>query len=187
MDLLSEIEKVRNGRFLVYVGRFNPVHLGHEAILNAITKASAEKENHLVLVGSCNNPISYRHLFPFEVRMKYLRTVCPMTKFAPLPDFADNAGWFSALDTLIDLAGGNPEQALYIGGSVEDIDFYGLYRRETFIINRYTGVTNTASASEVRDTLIENRYSDLEALVNLKILDDLIADFKTSWSELRKR
>lgn len=184
MSIAEQILAIKEGKFVVYVGRFNPVHLGHQAIINAIIESSPR---HLILVGSCNNPVSYRHLFSFESRLNYLRTLCPQGSFAPLPDFPDNESWFAAMDSLIELAGGNPKHALYIGGSKEDIEFYGLFERETFIINRYTGHTLPISASEVRDALIENRLEDLSKLVDGKICKTLIEDFKKSWAELRKK
>ncbi len=46
----------------VYCGRFNPVHAGHEAVINTMIEQFGI-ENIIVIIGSSNTAQSLRHFF----------------------------------------------------------------------------------------------------------------------------
>lgn len=74
--------------FLVFIGRFQPLHNGHLTVINR----ALELSDHLfVLVGSANRPRSLRNPFSFDERaqMILLSTHCdPRITILPLNDFA---------------------------------------------------------------------------------------------------
>lgn len=49
--------------FLIYIGRFRPLHLGHQAIIDA---ALEQADRVIILAGSANRPISYKNPWSFE-------------------------------------------------------------------------------------------------------------------------
>lgn len=176
---------VKAGKKLVYVGRFCPMHLGHQAMIGGMIKAAPD--NHLVLIGSCNQPLSYRNLFSFTDRVSFIQTVFPNVKFAALPDFKeDNTSWFLALNALITLSGKCHEDAVFIGGCEEDIQFFIESGRETFIINRFSGITEKISGTEIRDHLITGNIEDLKKYLDERIIDEILYEFKKQWDKLKR-
>ncbi len=170
----------------IFIGRMNPMHLGHQQMIEGVLNKFGN--NHLILVGSCNHPISVRHLFNYRDRTEFIRAVFPNLRIAPLPDFErDNETWFHALDDLIQLSGIDPRDALYIGGSHEDVQFYFDNGRNVEIVNRYSGPTVKVSGSEVRDALIEKRVSDIRKALDKRVFKLVKDRFDTRWNEIRQR
>lgn len=168
----------------VYVGRLNPMHLGHQALIDSLIQTFGQ--NHLLLIGSCNKPISIRHLFNYADRCDIVRAVFPDIRIAPLPDFeGSDALWFRALDDILQLAGIDPANALYIGGSREDVEFYGLFGRRVEIVNRFDGKTVNVSGSEIRDALIEHR--PLEAMLDRRVIPIIQKRFAIRWQEVKSK
>ncbi len=56
--------------YLVFIGRFQPFHLGHQRVID---QALTQAKNVIVLIGSSNQPRSYRNPFTFEERRDMLR------------------------------------------------------------------------------------------------------------------
>ena len=55
--------------FLIYIGRFQPLHLGHEHII----RTALEKSKRVILqVGSANQPISYKNSWSYEQRVEMI-------------------------------------------------------------------------------------------------------------------
>jgi nicotinic acid mononucleotide adenylyltransferase len=168
----------------VFVGRVNPMHLGHQAIIGGLIETFGER--HLVLIGSCNKPLSIRHLFPYHDRADFVRAAYPQARVAPLPDFEnDDAAWFRALDDLLRLGGIDPAKAVYVGGSREDVEFYYEHGRRTQIVNRYGGATVNVSGSQIRDALIEKR--PLDGLLDTRVGELVHARFPALWQAVRNR
>ncbi|MFA6535890.1 MAG: hypothetical protein WC250_01305 [Candidatus Paceibacterota bacterium] len=170
--------------FGVYVGRLNPMHLGHQAMVSSLLQTFGP--NHLLLIGSCNKPISIRHLFNYADRCDIVRAVFPEVRIAPLPDFdGSDALWFRALDDILWLTGIDPTKVLYIGGSREDVEFYRLFGRKVEIVNRFGGLTVNVSGSEIRDALIEHR--PLEAMLDPRVIPIIQERFAIRWEEVKSR
>ena len=169
--------------FGAYIGRFSPMHLGHEHLIRAMLKEFGE--NHLVLIGSCSHEISFRHLFSLTDRTGFMRQVFPDARIVGLPDFDTDDDWFHQLDSTLTLAGADPNQVVFAGGCVEDISFFVERGRKTHILNRFSGETPRVSATEVRDALIEHR--PITGLVNDVLVDPITEQFRKRWAALRKK
>jgi cytidyltransferase-like protein len=179
----SKISKhAPGGPFGVYVGRFCPMHLGHQEQIKQLINDFGE--NHLICIGSCNHPISFRHLFSYQDRRRFITTVFPGAKVVPLADFEEDREWLRALDDLIGIVyGGDPETAIYIGGCQEDIEFFIQADRPCRIVNRFSETPNI-SATQVRDALIEGRT--IANLVDPQLVHLITERFGERWKELRK-
>ena len=187
MDTAKENEIIKDiramGKFGVFVGRINPMHLGHQVQIDLLIKAF--EKQHLVMLGSCNKPISIRHLFQHEDRSEFVHAVHPAARIVPLPDFDDNQSWFTALDHLIQASGGDPKETVFFGGCEEDVLFYNGTGRKVYIVNRFEGMTKNVSGTEIRDALIEKR--SLEGLLDPQIIPLVQERFAVRWDQVRQK
>jgi len=177
------VDGAKENGFGVYVGRFSPMHLGHQVLIKNLLTTYGER--HLILVGSCNHLVSFRHLFTYQDRCEFIRRVYPDVRLVGLPDFEENGDWFRQLDDTLALAHIDPAHATFVGGCQEDISFFIDSGRSVQIFNRFSGATPKVSATEVRDALIEHRAFD--HLVDAQIVDLVQQRFGLRWATLRKK
>lgn len=55
----------------VYIGRLNPIHRGHQRVINKMLEE--HEEDHLLLVGSSTAPFSLRNYFSYAERSQFIR------------------------------------------------------------------------------------------------------------------
>ena len=92
---------------LVFIGRFQPFHIGHKAVLDA---ALAQAEKVIVLAGSANRSRSFRNPWTFEDRAEMIAKVYPnetlntkQLKIRPLNDTMYNdEAWTSSVQRAVD-------------------------------------------------------------------------------------
>jgi nicotinic acid mononucleotide adenylyltransferase len=168
----------------ILCGRFNPIHVGHEANINWMLD-NFGIENSRLIVGSANSQMSIRHFYSYEERRGFIKTIYPDIKIMPLSDFFTDDEWMLALDDLLQSSGIHPELATFYGGCEEDIEFFIKRNRHCKIINRFDGTTPKISASEVRDALIYKR--DVDDFLNPLIKDKVVDMFNVKWSAFQKR
>lgn len=177
-------EEAQKGRQIVYVGRFCPMHIGHQAMIGGMIGAAPE--NHLLFVGSCNQPLSHRNMFGFVDRANFIRTVFPEVRLAALPDFADDTSWFEALDCSIRLTGKDPVGAVFIGGNEEEVQWYRQNNRRVIIVDRFSGVTTNISGKEIRRHLIAGDQEKLKTMLDPWILEPVMERFKEQYAKLEQ-
>lgn len=170
-------------KFGVYVGRFSPVHLGHQPLLEMLLQTFRDK--HLVCIGSCSHQISFRHLFTYPDRFAFIRALFPDIRLVGLPDFDSEPDWFHQLADTLALCGVTLSEATFIGGCHEDISFFVDRGYRVKILNRFSGETPRISATEVRDALIERR--SIEGLVDPRIIPMVTERFQERYALLRKK
>lgn len=168
--------------FGVYLGRFSPMHRGHQVLIQKLLETYGER--HVLLVGSCNHPVSFRHLFTYRDRCEFIQQVFPNARLIGLPDFDEDEDWFRQLDDTLALAHVDVTQATFVGGCQEDMNFFIESGRRVHIFNRFSGETPKISATEVRDALIEHRA--VENLLDPRIVDLVVQRFSIRWAVLRK-
>ena len=164
-------------RLGVYVGRFSPVHLGHECVINQLVAQFGERC--LLVIGSANTQQSIRHFFSYEDRRRFLSTLYPDLRMTGLGDFGTDREWLMALDDQIGLLKAPDEKVTFFGGCEEDVEFFGADGRDVKLFNRFDGTTPKVSATEVRDALIQHR--DVSGLLNPKIVDLVKETFHHNW------
>jgi len=167
----------------VFVGRANPIHLGHEVIINNMANQLGFK-NCLMTIGSCNHPFSLRHFFSYEERRSFIKTLFPTLPIVGLPDYPTDTEWLVALDDILSASGFNPQETIFFGGCEEDILFFLDAERKCQILNRFDGSSPKISATEVRDGLIYGR--PLEGLLNPLIADEVKNLFSQKWERFKK-
>lgn len=184
-DRISEtLNIIHPARKLVYVGRFCPMHLGHQVIISGIQRSS---DNHLILIGSCNQPISYRNLFDFKDRLDFIKIVFPHIKIAGLPDFrGDNDSWFRNLDSMLSITGQYPGDAVFVGGCEEDVALFRANNRSVHVVNRFSGLTKNISGTEIRDHLINSNVAKLDECLDYRIVPTVLERFKAQWEKFKQ-
>lgn len=168
--------------FAVLIGRYCPIHVGHEAVIRAMQAKYAE--DCIVGIGSANHPVSIRHFFSYTQRRGFIHKVFPDLQVFALPDFPTDEEWILALDDILHLRDVDPTSATFFGGCQEDVDFFYRFGRKVEIMNRFDGSTPKISATEVRDALIRER--SLEGLLNPAIADSVRRSFQEKWELFKK-
>lgn len=175
----------------IYVGRFNPLHRGHEANINRMLQRFNPDEC-IVFVGSAQSDKSLRNIFDFKERKAILKTLYPNINIIGLFDCpGDNDLWFSNLFAIVNLLKPyyvqkylEPNQSdielnpIFFGGSSEDT-FWAMERGyQVDILNRYEK-ENKVSSSEIKDAVF--RGDRITGLVNPAIEERIYNGIKYFW------
>lgn len=168
-----------------YCGRFNPIHIGHEAVIGEMLRIFGPARSR-VIVGSANTSQSLRHFFSYEERRSLIKAVFPYLMTMPLGDFPfSDDEWIVALDDLLISSGMDPNKTVFFGGCEEDIVFFLKLNRKCHILNRFDGTTPKVSATEVRDSLIHER--SMENFLNPLIREKVQDLFRIKWMDFQKK
>lgn len=166
-----------------YIGRLCPPHLGHLYLADLLLEAFPDK--HMIGIGSCNEKLSFKHLFNYGDKRDVLRLLYPTATILPVPDFGNDELWFAALDDQLRAMGRNPQETVFVGGCEEEVEFYYNAGRKVFIVNRYGGLTTKVSGTEVRDALIERR--SLDGMLHPSTIPLVQERFALRWEEFRSK
>ena len=180
---MSFNEGSRESDKAVCVWRVCPLHLGHQAVLDAMIKKFGIK-NCLLVIGSSNAPLTMRNLFSYAERKGFVEKIYPDLRVVPISDYPTDAEWILALDDVLQFGGLDPREVTFFGGCAEDIEFFLEAGRKCEIMNRFDGSTPKISATEVRDALVEGR--SLDGLLDLRIVKDVKEAFKGKWERFKK-
>lgn len=169
----------------IYCGRFNPVHVGHEAVISEMLRLFGPVRSR-VIIGSANAAQSLRHFFSYEERRSLIKTIFPDIRTMPLGDFSSSdEEWMIALDDLLASSGMDPAKTIFFGGCEEDIQFFLKLNRKCYILNRFDGTTPKVSATEVRDSLIHNR--PMNNFLNPCIEEKVRSLFDVKWMDFQRK
>jgi len=184
VSINKNMEKKSSKRpFGVFVGRFCPVHLGHEVIIREMLRVCGPK-NSLLVVGSSNAPMSLRHFFSYKERRNFIARIFPDIRIVGLPDYFCDEDWMLALDDLINVWLPKKNKVTFFGGCEEDVRFFFDFKRKCRILNRFDGSSPKLSATEVRDALIHGR--SMRGLLNPIIEKEVTEVFSQKWEKFRK-
>lgn len=106
----------------VFIGRFQPLHKGHEVIIN---KMISETDQQLLLIGSCNNTGTVRNPFTYEIRKDIIKQKYPNVSTEPLNDYLYNdAQWFTKVRYIIDAYSSNNNTSVVLYGHTKPDNLY---------------------------------------------------------------
>jgi nicotinamide mononucleotide adenylyltransferase len=161
-------------KFGVYVGRFNPIHWGHEKTTDTMIKKHGIK-NSLLILGSSEAKLSIRNFFDCKERQTFINILYPNLQTEGLRDYNNDKIWLNKLDQIIQkFTNTEPEKIEFFGGCLEDVNFFVKAKRNIHIVDRFnknpSSDENTPKicATEIRDALI--RGLSIERMVNPKLL-----------------
>ena len=169
----------------VMVGRFCPVHLGHEAMISRMLE-DFDDQHTIIMLGSMNAPLSFRNIFSYQERADFLQRVLPpAVRVIGIPDFGTNAEWVHAIDMALRFGGVDPARVTFYGGCDEDLEVLIDAGKAVKVINRFTGEdTPKVSATELRDALLTER--SLHGLVSKRVRDVIDETFQLKLAELKR-
>lgn len=169
-----------------FIGRMNPIHLGHEAVINHMIETCGVK-NSTLIIGSSNASTSMRHFFSYSERRQLIRQLYPHLTVVGLPDYPTDDEWLLALYDLVHaIAGTNqPGHVTFFGGTQEDLRWYADTKHTIKMMDRFSGVTPIVSATQVRDNLIQQQ--SLDGLLNPKIITHVQDLFQQRWDIFKKQ
>lgn len=106
---------VESEKKAVIVGRFQPLHNGHVALIESIREKFFD-EDILIIIGSVNSDDLERNPFSYSVRFKMLKKKFPEIKIIGATDLYDDHLWAEYIDHLV--------SAVFPGVSKENIQFF---------------------------------------------------------------
>lgn len=167
----------------VCVGRFSPLHLGHMQNLDELLRRHGQE--HLVVLGSANSPMTERNLFTYEDRSTWLRRCYPKLRIAPLPDFNSDHDWLYALNDLVRLAQEYPDCPVFYGGCKEDLDIFSSRDYTTEVWDRSGPGRPNISATMVRKMMANEE--DVRSYLDPRIHDDVVRTYGKRREQLRQQ
>lgn len=176
----------------VFIGRFQPLHLGHEHIIREALKIAKRV---LILVGSAYQPYSIKNPFSIKDRENMIKTVFPGANVHVLgvPDFPYNdTKWLNYIQNIARVYISSEEKATLIGHSKDKSSYYlSLFPQwaSTSVPN-----FNNISATPIREMILneQNGYKHLVSPAVYKIINSIdltlqkqeykfICDYKKKW------
>jgi cytidyltransferase-like protein len=155
------------------VGRFNPLQIGHLAILQHVH----DNNDHVVVfVGSATESRTHKNPLTYEERKALIRESFPHAVVLPMPDMPSDEDWVKMLESNVTMAIGSlrldgPVQARLYSADATRADDYAL--RCEWVRNLGHEVVpfkpvmarTDLSASLVRDSWYNGRYDEVQELV----------------------
>lgn len=164
----------------VYVGRFSPLHLGHEAVIKAMLRSHGYK-NSVLAIGGSNHDMDERHLFSYHDRRNIIGSRYPLLSIVGIPDYEYDADWMTALLDILALKG-HYDSVMFYAGCNEDVQYFIDRGFTCKVLNRYDGSRSpVVSATQVRTALLQG--TSLKGLVNPQISDLIKERFDMRWKE----
>jgi len=170
--------------FGVFVGRMSPLHYGHQRVIEKMVDRHG-RERSLAILGSTNVPLGPRHFFTFEERLRFFKTVFPEVRVTGLHDLNDDGEWLVLLDEFLKEHVIDPDKAIFYGGCAEDLTLYAtLGKKKTYVVDRFEDGRPVISATEIRKLLSEQKYDELDGLMDERIKEDVIKVFEDRYATL---
>ncbi len=187
--------------YLVFIGRFQPFHVGHLAVIKT---ALAQSKHVILLIGSAKQPRSTRNAFNFDERMQMVLSAfsaedAARIRCVPLVDVLYNdARWVTSVEQAVQsVTGTNPTLKIGLVGHYKDRTSYYLSlfpNWEPVSVPSYRGI----SATPIRDAYLLGQLPLLDVVPSstLTVLQTFmqsveyqklqeeahyIVDYKKSW------
>ena len=109
---------------LVFIGRFQPFHNGHKAVIEAALEQAKEV---VVVVGSSFAARNIRNPFTFQERKAMIKAVFPSdrVKVVPVSDYPyDDNKWINAIQKIVDETVPHAKDVGLIGHSKDSTSYY---------------------------------------------------------------
>jgi nicotinamide mononucleotide adenylyltransferase len=157
----------------VMVGRFNPIHLGHQRTIDKML-FNHTLAHSLVFIGSANASLSLRNLFSYKERKGFIQDIYPELKVLPIADQDSDEDWFESLIDMVDVAFPFFHHVhLYCGDLIDVANFPHNDKITIKVIDRYE--EQVYSATEVRQLIMQNNPRALRELLDHRIHFNVIS------------
>lgn len=172
---------------LVFIGRFQPFHNGHKAVIEAALEQAKEV---VVVVGSSFAARNIRNPFTFAERKAMIEAVFPSerVKVVPVSDFPyDDNKWVNAIQRIVDETVPHAKDVGLIGHSKDSTSYYlNIFPRW----KNHVEVPNIdgINATDIRNVFLQGFTVSYEADLLPQVVNNMITDFryKASFAVLRE-
>lgn len=160
----------------IYIGRCNPLHLGHEAVIDRMIAEHGGRC--LLIIGSSNVMLSARDPFSYDERKSFVQMLYPDLRIAPLPDYPTDAERLQKLDAIIQtyFPDASRDQIVFRAGAEEEVSRLVDDGRQIRIVDRFSGETPIVSATQVREALA--RGESIAGMVNELLLEKIQESYR---------
>lgn len=134
----------------VYLGRFSPLHRGHQQVIDKLILQFGLK-NIIVMIGS-SNKINGKTPYTYSYRKKILKAIYPKIKIIPVPDFYNDTKW---LNYIKDLEIKLNSKFIFFGGSMEDLQLLNTVFETRVLVDRFKEGLNI-SGTKVREAIVQS-------------------------------
>lgn len=183
---------------LVFIGRFQPFHFGHKAIVDAALEQAKEV---IVVVGSSFAARNIRNPFTFEERKQMIKAVYPSdrVKVVPVCDYPyDDNKWVAAVQSVVYSAMSYTPDPIRIGLIGHEKDGTSFYLKifptwDNVAVPNVDGINATDIRNEIFGSSERLKIGDVtnrslpenvrQEIVNLFLTQGKIAEFDTLYAE----
>ena len=140
---------------LVFIGRFQPFHNGHKAVIEAALEQAKEV---VVVVGSSFAARNIRNPFTFQERKAMIKAVFPSdrVKVVPVSDYPyDDNKWINAIQKIVDETVPHAKDVGLIGHSKDSTSYY------LEIFPRWKNHVEVPDVDGINATDIRNKVLDM--------------------------
>ena len=160
--------------YLVFIGRMNPFHLGHEEV---IAKALKMADNVIILIGSANQPRNIKNPFTFDERKAMISEATgniDAISILPLRDFkADDNVWAANVQKIVSAEVGlmgwtdMPRRGGIIGHTKDESSYYLKMFPQWEVIEH--GMNEAVSATDIRELYFNSNIRYLKDVVSAPV------------------
>ena len=160
----------------IYIGRCNPLHLGHEAVIDRMIAEHGDRC--LLIIGSSNVMLSAHDPFSYSERESFVKMLYPDLRIAPLPDYPSDAERLQKLDETIQSYFPDVERdsIVFRAGAEHEVSRLVDDGRHVHILDRFSGQTPVISATQVREALA--RGESIAGMVNELLLEKIQESYR---------
>jgi len=170
-------------KYACMIGRFNPLQLGHEFVIDKMI-FDFGLDNCLLIVGSKQKARTEDNIFSFTERCDFILKVFPGLNIVWLDDLDSDDEWFLELKKVFELDFVVPiEKVLFYGGSDEDLWYLRKFGLKYIKIDRTVWSFAEISATKVRQKLF--LWEKLDWFVNKNLVFDIEKQFCKVRKELK--
>jgi bifunctional NMN adenylyltransferase/nudix hydrolase len=178
--------------FLFMLGRFQPLHLGHQSIIDDALEKSHKV---IILIGSANLPRSDKNPWTFEERKTMIVSSYPNHTdrliILPLDDFNDDQSWVKHTQELViktALDYGNNHSNVYLDG-INDmkIGIIGYEKDQSsfylHLFPQFDNVLVTEQWGDVNATQIREAYFRQPQVITEQVLSVAVTSFLKNFKQ----
>jgi len=157
-------------KIAIYIGKFQPLHNAHKAIINHCLDNYDET---IVLVGSVNRLSSIKYPFSYATRRAWIKEISDSLIIKPLKDYIYNeTKWISQVEEAVYTEFSGPEYEFTLVGHSKDETSYYLREFPNFRSEEIEEKFNNLSATSIRSKFFQENM-DFQDLVPENVFEEL--------------
>jgi bifunctional NMN adenylyltransferase/nudix hydrolase len=167
-------------QFLVFIGRFQPYHLGHKLVIEEALKLS---EKIIILIGSANQPRTTKNPWTHQERARMIfdsfdENISGRIIISPILDYPyDEEAWINQVRSVIKGKSGNATKIGLIGYTKDESSYY-LKKFPEWAPHMEAEVSGTINASDIRIAYFKMKFMASAPLYLPPNVIEYLEDFK---------